>query len=155
MKIAEALVTRGELDTRIKTLTERAKNAARWVEGEEPAETAQELLSELRGLVIARSELIARINMTNAATSLQSGFTLTQAIARRARLSALAKLLNDVADEATPVRDRYYGTRRRTELAEKTTVPVLELRAEANRLAAEHRQLDMQIQQANWNTDLL
>lgn len=155
MNIAGALAERAALDEKIRSLQQRAKGAARYLEGEEPPENAAELLGLAVQAMTERRALISRINLTNAATELEPGMTLTAALAQRALLSAHAALLHAIADEASPGRDPYGRGRRKTELPEKTDIPVKDLRAEADRLSREHRELDARIQQKNWNTELI
>jgi hypothetical protein len=158
MKLAEALAERADLDKKIAQLRERAKSAARYAEGEEPPESAFQLMTDTRTLLAHRMELIRRINLTNAETRLDRGdghvISMTGALALRDFLNAERNLLNEVADEASPGRDPY-SRRRRTELAEKTDLPVAILRTEADNLSRRFRELDTQIQQANWNTELV
>lgn len=155
MKIAEALQERAALEEKIRHVTGRAHGSARFAEGEEPSEDAAELIAEVRQYITQRSRLVSRINHTNAQAEVTPGVTITGAIAERERLSAEIKLLRNIATEAVPGRDPYGRGRRRTELAEKTSLPVKELYAEADRLSAQHRELDVKIQQANWSTELL
>jgi hypothetical protein len=160
MKISEALAERAELDKRILQLKARIKTSARYVEGEEPAEDPAELLEEAQVLLNRREVLVARINHRNAVTFIENPgvdahMSLTEALAFRDRLNAQRNLLNEVADSASPQSDGYYGrSRRRSELPEKTGLPVKELRASADKLAKAHRELDARIQHSNWSTDL-
>ncbi len=156
MKLAEALSLRSDLNKSIRDYQQRIKAAARHVEGETPPENAVELLDRARDLMDQESLLIARINLTNAFTELEAGLTLTSAIAGRALLSAVIALLREACQAATPGNDPYrLGSRRRTELPELTDLDVAGMRAEADRLAKDRRELDSRIQLANWNTDLL
>lgn len=158
MKIAEALAERGDLEKKLKAVTTRARSAARYLEGEESPEDAAELLDDALDLITRRAELVFQINMTNARTEISVGgemMSLTEALAHRARLSEEVSLLHSIADEASPGRDPYSRGRRRTELPEKTDLPVRELRTRADRLSKQHRELDTLIQQANWSTDLV
>ena len=154
MKVAEALAERAALTKKIKSLRERARTAARYLEGEEPPESAVELLAEARMLLGSQARLITSINITNARTLLEPGVSLTQALADRDRLVLEISMINDVATEAGPVKD-LYRSRRKTELPEKTDLDVKELRAQADRLSKEARDLDAKIQQANWVTELI
>lgn len=153
MKVAEALAQRADLDRRLRQIEERIKRSARFSEGEDPAEDAVVLLSEARELLAQRENLIRQINLTNAGTILNGG-SVTGLIALRDRLHAEQNLLNEIATAAGGERD-YYGSRRRSELPVRTTLPVSELRAQADRLAREYRELDNQISASNWVTDLL
>lgn len=154
MKIAEALMERAAIDKQLHDLGNRLTASARFVEGEEPAEDVAELLSRSRALISRQYELVAAINMTNARTVLEDGMTVTQAIAARAGLAHMRKFLAETADHASPGRDPYSRGRRRTELPEKTDIPVSDMRREADMMAAAHRVLDAKIQVANWNTEL-
>ena len=153
MKLAEALTLRGDLDRKIKELRNRIQTTARYVEGEEPLENVGELLAETRRLIGEQAKLIARINHTNSVTVV-NGMTLAEELAERGRLSAEASLLKDAATYASPGRNIFGERRRVTELREVASLPVPALRAEADDLSQEHRELDTLIQQKNWETEL-
>ena len=163
MKMAEALSEKADLDKRIQQLSARIRNSARYTEDEGALEDPAELLNQARALMEHRENLVRRINHTNAETVI-SGYTgqdysgqpitVTQALAMRDRLNAERNLLNETADAASPERSMY-GSRRRAEIPEKTDLPVKELRAEADKLARQRRELDAMIQQSNWAADLI
>jgi hypothetical protein len=156
MKIAEALSEKADLDKRIKQLLARIRNSARYTQDEGSVEDPAELLAQARALMEHRENLVRRINLTNAGVTFMHQhemITVTQALALRERLNAERNLLNEAADAAMPERSMY--GRRRTELPEKTDLPVRELRAEADKIARQHRELDALIQQSNWAADLI
>lgn len=161
MKLAAALAQRSDMDHRIAQLKERIKASARYTEGEEPLESAIEMLAEARDLLKGRETLVARINQTNSKTWIEisevpARMTLTEAIAWRDRLQQESKLLGEMADAASGHGDHYYGMgRRRSELPMKTELPVKEMRADADKLARRHREVDQVIQAMNWEADLL
>ncbi len=134
----------------------RAVAAARYQEGEQPAENAVDLLSEARQLTDDLESLIRRINRTNAACELQQGMSITDAIARRDAIALRRRVVTAVADAASCGADRSHGWARqlRSELRQVTDVPVPVLRAEADNLARQYRELDVRIQEANWSTEL-
>jgi hypothetical protein len=159
----EALSERAEIDKMIAQRRSRIKASARYVEGEEPAEDAAELLTEVRALMHRREVLVRAINERNAATymghpdpEIDARMTITEALAYRDRLNAERNLLNEVADYASPGASDYgYGRmRRRSELPEKTDLGIKELRTEADQIARKHREIDGLIQQSNWTTNL-
>lgn len=156
MKLAEALVLRSDAQKRLEQLSARASAVARYQEGEPPAEDPAVLVEQARATVDEIEGLVRRINRTNAATELQAGQTITDAIARRDALKARRKLEADIADAATG-RDRGLGFMRstRSELRYVTDLSVTDLRGQADRVARELRELDTLIQQANWNTELV
>ena len=156
MKLAEALSLRSDAQKRLAQLQERAVASARYQEGEEPPERADELLGEARGVTEEIEGLIRRINRTNASTELEAGFTISDAIARRDALSLRRKVLSAVADAAAGREDHLWGRRQlRSELRQLSALPVAELRREADDLARRYRELDVRLQEANWATELV
>jgi hypothetical protein len=160
MKLAEALIARSELQVRAKELLARSVAAARYQEGETPAEDASALIVEATGAYEELGTLVAQINQTNASYVLAADLTLTSALAQRDTLARRRALLTKVADAGAGKEDneylgRHFGARQmRSELRWEVAVSVPELRDECNQLAREHRELDALIQQANWTADL-
>lgn len=156
MKLAEALVLRSDAQKRLAQLQARAVAAARYQEGEQPAENAVDLLSDARQLTDDLESLIRRINRTNAVSELQQGMTITDAIARRDTIALRRRVVTAVADAASGGHERAqpWARQLRSELRQVTDVPVPVLRAEADNLARQYRELDVRIQEANWATEL-
>jgi hypothetical protein len=153
MKLAEALALRADAIKRIERIRRRAEACARYQEGEEPAENAADLLAEADSVLSRLEDLIGRINKTNAATAFDDEITLTDAIARRDVLRLRHSVLSSVADAAAG--DSLRGYRHmRSELRYLAAVPVSDLRAAADDLARQSRDLDVQIQRVNWDADL-
>lgn len=158
MLLAEALIERKDLDLKIKAVSDRAAGAARFSEGEEPPEGAEDLVAELRALHALYEDMVCRINTTNLSVKLDDGQSLTQAIAHRDALKRLSGHLTVIADAASPGADRGLwgrGRRQREDVAEKTDLDVRALRAEASALAKQARDLDVLIQKKNWSADLV
>jgi hypothetical protein len=151
MKLAEALLERKELKNKIEQLRARAAQNALIQEGDAPAENPVELLCELDGVVEAWSNLIRRINATNNRATLGDGTTLSDAIVRRDALDQRRIALDTVLNQATVRQDRYG----RNEIKFVTTVDVVSLRSETDRVSKQRRELDAQIQALNWNVDLV
>jgi hypothetical protein len=151
MKVGEALTLRSQLQTRFQQLRERLKASAMVQEGETPPEDPTTLLSELESVAAELEKLIARINKTNLATRLSDGRTLTDALARRDHLGLHQSALHQVAETASAAQNRYG----RAELRIVRTVDVGALRRRADELAKERRELDVSIQEANWQTELV
>lgn len=156
MKLAEALALRGDAQRRLAQLQSRAVDGARYQEGDEPPESSAELLAEAQTVVGEIEALVRRINRTNAATELEPGLTITDALARRDALAARRKLVRAVADAAVGGGERRLWRRQlRSELRDVTDLPVGDLRREADDLARGYRELDVRLQQANWAIDLV
>lgn len=153
VKLAEGLSRRSDAQKRLEQLRSRAVACARYQEGETPAENAAELLDEARGVSDEIERLMRQINRTNAATELEPGLTITDAIAVRDMLAKRRSVVASIADAAVE-RDRGWGRQLRSELRELTDLPVAELRREADDLARRYRELDVRLQEANWATEL-
>lgn len=155
MKLAEALIERADAQKRLAQIQARATSVARYQEDEEPAEDAAELLAAGRQITADIEQLIAAVNRTNAATELEPGVTITDALARRDALAMRRRLVTAVADAAAGSDDGPWGRQLRSELRFVTPVAVADLRREADDLARQYRELDTRLQAANWAVDLL
>jgi hypothetical protein len=155
VKLAEALALRADAARRVEQLRARIVANARFQEGEEPAEDAQALLAEA-GVVLDELEgLIRRINRTNAATRIGPDGTITDALARRDVLRARHSVVTAAADAAVGKSQAGIGRQLRSELKMLAALPVAQLRAQADDLARQLRELDVRIQQSNWEHDLM
>ncbi|PSJ30139.1 hypothetical protein B7P34_03855 [Streptosporangium nondiastaticum] len=155
MKLAEALAERAEATRRVEQLRARVVSSARYQEGETPAEDAAQLLAEAGEALETLETLIRRINRTNAAARIGQDGTLTDALARRDVLRLRHAVVTSAADAAAGTGERGYGRQLRSELMMLSALPVAELRAQADVLAREIREIDVRIQRANWEVDLL
>ena len=155
MKLAEALALRADADRRADHLRSRIIANARYQEGEPPSEDAEGLLAEADTVLGDLETLIRRINRTNAAVDLGDG-TLTDALARRDILRMRHSLVSAAADAAAgKEQQRQYGRQLRSELKMLAALPVAQLRRRADTLARDIRALDLRIQRADWEHDLL
>lgn len=151
MLLAEALMERAEAQNRLRSLKERLLVVARVQEGDEPAENPTELLRELDRVSARIDELVQAINETNSATAFDSTRNLTAALAERDGLLRRRRLYSEIAQAAGQRQDRYsHG-----EIRYIATLPVSELRATADDLSKQYRELDTKIQQINWSTGLV
>jgi hypothetical protein len=148
-KLGEALARRAELQARLGEVRDRLRVSALAQEGDRPAEDPEPLLSELDAIAVELEKLIADINRTNAVARISSG-TLTQALARRDVLGLLHGALKAVADSTAQQQARYS----RSEIRLVRTFDVAAVRSRVDELARDRRQLDVEIQNANWTVDL-
>lgn len=151
MKLAEALILRADAQNRINSLRARLTRIARVQEGETPAEDPQELLSELNRTVDQLEDLIQSINRTNAVTTLADGQTLTDALAQRDMLALRRGVLDAIVNQAAAQAQRYSFS----EIRMVATMSVPELQSQIDDLARQYRELDSQVQQLNWEVDLI
>lgn len=154
MRLGEALALRAELQKRMHQVQARLLENASVQEGDTPALQPRELLEEYRAIVSEHEHVVRRINRTNLAVRIridQEDGTLADAIVRRERLAREAGLLRELASHAAPSRNRFL----RTEVRHMPTVDVATVLGEADELSQAHRALDVRIQQANWDTELI
>jgi hypothetical protein len=153
MKLAEALARRTDTSRRIDHLRARIADNARFQEGEPPSENAADLLAEAEAALGDLELLIRKINATNSATPLGDG-TITDALARRDVLRLRHALITSSANAAAGKNQQSYR-QLRSELMYVSALTVRPMRERADTLARELREVDLQIQQANWTTDLI
>lgn len=150
MKLAEALVLRKDMQTLISRLRDRLFSNVLVQDGDTPSEDPQELIARLEDTFQKLTELIARINKTNAQTLLESA-PLSDAITKRdlmmRRISSMREVLKKAADRP----DRYS----RKEILLLTPLDVQEEEKKLDRLSYEVRLLDARIQAKNWEVELL
>ena len=151
MKLAEALIQRADAQKRVEQLRQRLNSNAQIQEGDTPAEDPQTLITEFEQVTRTLLRLIQQINVTNVTSKLESGVTLADALAERDVLKLKHGIYNGLAQSAMTTQTRYSLS----EIRLRSTVDIAEIRAQADQLAQAHRQLDTQIQAANWMTDLV
>ena len=123
---------------------------ALYQEGDAPAESVAELLAEYRRCAERLETLVVAINRSNQQIVLADGMPMLEALARRERLQNEHAMLSALCEAAMPDNSRYS----RSELRSLSAVNISEVRKEADRIAQRCRELDIQIQQANWSQDL-
>ncbi|MFB6831092.1 DIP1984 family protein [Streptomyces hydrogenans] len=155
MKLAEALAQRAAAVRRVEQLRARVIGSARYQEGEEPAENAAAVLAEVGEVLDELERLIRQINRTNSTAIIEGGGTLTDALARRDVLRLRHSVTTAAADAASGHDQRGAVRQMRSELRILSALPVAELRAQADVMAKELREVDTLIQRTNWEIDLI
>ncbi|MDQ3769954.1 MAG: DIP1984 family protein [Actinomycetota bacterium] len=150
MKLGEALAVRSDLQKRIAQIASRLQASAVVQEGDTPPEEPTELLSELQDMGDQLEQLIAAINITNAASVLPDGQTLTAALAKRDALALRQSVLRTAVEAMTQAQARYS----RSEIRMTRRLDAAALRKEIDDLARRRRELDTAIQEHNWTTEL-
>ncbi len=142
---------RADLQKRIAQLTGRIQASAVVQEGDRPPEDPARLLDELRQMSADLEWLITAINLTNAASSLPDGQTVTAALAKRDLLAVRQGVLRSAAEAVTQAQARYS----RSEIRLTRQLDVAAVRKEIDDLARQRRDVDTAIQEHNWTTDLI
>lgn len=156
MKLAEALIERKALKDKLNGLRERLVKNAQVQEGDAPQEDPHTLLEQVDACLNDLQALTTRINTTNIRTPLAQGDTRTlmDAIAERDMRALKRGILNQLIEGAAINRKNVYGVTR-NEVKFQPTVDVGALQKQVDALAKEYRELDTQIQIANFATELL
>lgn len=150
MKLAEALSMRADLQKNISQLTYRLKDSSKIQEGDEPAEKIEDLMAELDDALVRLENLIYWINETNSRT-MYKGENITRMMARKDVLSKRVDVMREVLRHVTENETRYG----RSEVRFVRMVDVAGLRKETDNYARQLRELDMEIQSLNWQTELV
>ena len=151
MKLAEALLQRKELLTKVNQLGIRMLQDALVQEGDEPAENPAELLEEQQSAIEELEALITRINKTNMTNKIERGITIADAIVKRDMLNLRRNALDQLANQAKITQSRAT----KSEIKFVATVDVREIRTECDAVSKQIRELDAEIQAANWNVALV
>jgi hypothetical protein len=151
MKLAQALIERKAIKTKIEELKKRIYQNAKIQEGDSSIENPLELINELDLEIQKYTEIICQINKTNNVTIVDGDLSLMEAIVKKDMLNLKHLIHNNLADKATPTHERYS----QREIKDVPNVDISKIRKEVDVIAKEYRELDMKIQECNWTTDLI
>ena len=150
IKLAQDLILRADTQKRLEQLKGRLLDNAKMQENERPSEDPKLLLKELDRLSDELFRLILAINLTNSSAKFE-GTSLTEMIAKKDTLSQKASVLRDFAKSASQKVDLYSNS----EIKILSSVDVATLQKQIDELSKEIRELDMKLQEANWQVDLV
>ena len=149
MKLAEALINRGTLQSKLDELQTRLNNNAIIQEGELPAENPQDLMNQVNSTLKQLKELILKINITNSKT-VNDGKTMTELLAERDCLRLEISIYRSFLNSASSTGYRARGS----EIKIISTIPVADLQSNLDQKSKSLRELEMKIQEINWTTDI-
>ena len=150
MKLAEALLLRGDLQRKLASLRERIEKNTLVQEDERPSEDPNALLAQAEVVLGQLEKLVYAINEANFTGTTPKGRTLTRALAGREALLHRHAILLAAASSATQPPERY-GVK---EIRWVRIVDVAALRRAADEAALSFRELNAEIQAANWTIDI-
>ena len=150
MKLAEALLLRGDMQKKLASLRERVVRNGLVQEGSKPLEDPNALLAEASALIGELENLVTEINVANLANKLPDGRTLTAAIAHRDSLIQRHALLQAAIGATQKEPDRYSVR----EIKWIAAVDVSKLQKQSEDLAKQVRELNGKIQETNWKVEL-
>lgn len=151
MKLAEALSLRADLQKRIEQMRSRLEAATLVQEGDVPPEDPKELMRELNEMLSQLQTLIVGINRTNQSCLTSDGTRIADKIAERDVLKMKSEKLHDLLSylQARP------GRGSRNEIKYVCVIDIKNLRKEADKCSQQLRLVDVDIQAANWQVDLI
>lgn len=131
MKLAEALIERKELQSRLSRLNQRLQANALVQEGDVPSEDPKVLIKDVETTIDELTTLVDRINKTNGVV-IVDGKTLSEMITKRDFMVKRISIMREFLQKASNKIERYS----RNEIMITATV-------------------DAKIQYTNWNTELI
>lgn len=150
MKLAEALLLRADMQKKVASLRGRIVANAVVQEGDKPHENPEKLMKEALGVLGELERIVFRINECNLRSKIARGRTLTEAIAHRDSLVQQHSLLHAALGGTRREPERYSAR----EIKWIATLDVPKLQKQADDLAKAIRELNGQIQEANWKIEL-
>ena len=150
MKLAEALLLRGDVQKKIASLRERIARNVLVQEGNAPNEDPNQMIQEASSTIDELEKLVTSINAANLTNKLPDGRTLTEAMARRDSLVQRHALLQ-AAIAATQKEPDRYSVR---EIKWASAIDVAKLQKQSEDLARQVRELNGSIQETNWKIEL-
>lgn len=152
MKLAKALMIRADLQTRIAHIKRRVLGNAKIQEGDKPTEDPEVLLKEIDVLTTEFENLVKHINRTNISSEFDGDVTMTDALAQRDALAVRRNVYHELLESVTSQQSSRRG---RLEIKFEIIVDVPGMQRRYDDIAKQYRQLDMKIQERNWQIDLI
>ena len=150
MKLAEALLERGELQKRLLSLRARIEHNAVVQEGETPSEDPNDLLEQAMRLADQMADVVKSINRANQQGRLADGRTMLEALVERDQLRRKHGILQQAVEGTKRDGYRYSSS----EVKWVNVVNVGELQRRSDELSRQIRELNAKLQEANWQIEI-
>lgn len=151
MKLAEALLLRSDQQKKLASLKQRINANVLVQEGDTPAEDPNELMQQVFALTHETQGLILQIHRTNAQAKLGDGRLLLELLMQRDELAEHHKIITGAIASTHREPDRYSAR----EIKWQKVIPVASLQKQADDISAKLRDLNIRIQAANWQIDVI
>lgn len=149
MKLAECLILRKDLQVKLQQLRGQMRANVRVQEGDQPPVTPEDIVKEYQRKNQELAKLITKINLTNAQVLIpELDITLTEAIEMREAARRDYQLLDEAVNSAQERQELYS----RSEIRQVSTIDLPEYHRRRDLAAKKIRQLDIAIQETNWQT---
>jgi len=150
MKLAEALIERKSLKTKMDELKSRIYNNLQIQEGDQIIVDPKVLMKELERTITRFQEIVIKINQTNHSHVLANSLTIAQALIKRDMLRYRYCVMSNIVNKAIPQSDRYSAR----EIKYLPIVDINIIQKKADKSAQKARELDTKIQESNWLVEL-
>lgn len=151
MKLAEALLLRSDMQTKLASLQQRINNNILVQEGDTPSEDPNQLIQEASAVNRELHDLIQRIHATNAQAAASNGKKLLELIIERDALTSQHRILQQAIDHSRRENGRYSSS----EIRWIKTISVADIQEQADDISKQLRQNNLEIQASNWQVDLI
>lgn len=151
MKLAEALMLRSDLQTKLASLQQRINSNVLIQEGDQPSEDPNALIKEAFAVNSELHALIQRIHATNAQAQTIQGQPLLRVLNARDSLTQQHRILQQAIDSSQRENGRYSSS----EIRWIKSISVAELQKQADDISRQLRQNNLEIQASNWQIDLI
>lgn len=151
MKLAEALLLRADMQKKLASLKSRIAENVKVQDGDEPSESPSDLLTQASLVIGELYALITLIHRTNATAVLANGKTMLTTLTERDELAERHRLLQSAIENTKTEGDRYSYR----EIKWQKVVDIASLQKQADDIATKLRNLNIELQAANWQIDLI
>lgn len=151
MKLAEALLLRSDLQTKLASLQQRINNNILIQEGDSASEDANALIQEAFAVNTELHQLIERIHYTNAQAQTIHGRALLNVLNQRDQLTQQHRIVQQAIDSSRRENGRYSSS----EIRWVKTISVADFQQQADKISQQLRQNNLEIQASNWQVDLI
>ena len=151
MKLAEALLRRADMQKKLASLKSRIAENVKVQDGDTPSENPNELLRQANQVMSELYALIDHIHRTNAIAVMPDGATMLSTLVKRDELAERHRLLQTAIDNAKTEADRYSHR----EIKWQKVIEPVKLQKQTDDIAVKLRNLNIQLQAANWQIDLV
>ena len=151
MKLAEALLLRSDMQTKLASLQQRINSNILVQEGDTPSEDPNQLIQEASAVNRELHDLIQCIHATNAQAAASNGKKLLELIIERDALTSQHRILQQAIDNSRRENGRYSSS----EIRWIKTISVTDIQKQADDISKQLRQNNLEIQASNWQVDLI
>ena len=151
MKLAEALLLRSDMQTKLASLQQRINSNILVQEGDTPSEDPNQLIQEASAVNRELHDLIQRIHATTAQAAASNGKKLLELIIERDALTSQHRILQQAIDNSRRENGRYSSS----EIRWIKTISVADIQKQADDISKQLRQNNLEIQASNWQIDLI